>query len=149
METSLLNHWFQKVRVTYWVSDKAQLKAVRFCRNYGFDNKRIIGLSAVIYTAALRFARNRSGYFFAVIKSPKLIFISLKRTSFPIFRNAHLKWFRVISSRKNFLLKNCSKMKFLINQILAIFKYSPIIHSYINNPVIRLKSFVNTSYTNR
>ena len=102
METSLLNHWFQKVRVTYWVSDKAQLKAVRFCRNYGFDNKRIIGLSAVIYTAALRFARNRSGYFFAVIKSPKLIFISLKRTSFPIFRNAHLKWFRVIPSRKNF-----------------------------------------------
>ena len=27
-------------------------------------------------------------------------------------------------------------MKFLINQILAIFKYSPIIHSYVNNPVI-------------
>ena len=149
MDTSLLNHWFQKVRVTYWVSDKAQLKAVRFWRNYGFDNKRIIGLSAVVYTAALRFARNRSGYFFAVIKSPKLIFISLKRTSFPIFRNAHLKWFRVTPSRKNFLLKNCSKMKFLINQILAIFKYSPIIHSYVNNPVIRFKSFVNTSYTNR
>ena len=112
METSLLNHWFQKVRVTYWVSDKAQLKAVRFCRNYGFNNKRIIGLSAVVYTAALRFARNRSGYFFAVIKSPKLIFISLKRTSFPIFRNAHLKWFRVIPSRKNFYWKTAPKWNF-------------------------------------
>ena len=31
------------------------------------------------------------------------------------------------------LLKNCSKMKFLINQILAIFKYLPVIHSYVNN----------------
>ena len=37
--------------------------------------KSLIGLSAVVYMAVLRFARNRPGYFFAVIKSPKLLFI--------------------------------------------------------------------------
>ena len=52
------------------------------------------------------------------------------------------------TAKENCSLKNCSKLRFVNNEILAIFKHSPGIHSWVNNPVFRLKSFVNASFTN-
>ena len=43
-------------------------------------------------------------------------------------------------------LEICSEMGFYDNEILAIFKNLPEIQNDRYNPVIRLKSFVNTSY---
>ena len=44
-------------------------------------------------------------------------------------------------------MKICSKMRYYNNE-LAIFKDSPEILNNRYNPVIRLKSFFNTSYVN-
>ena len=48
-------------------------------------------LFAVVDKSVLGFSRNRTGYFFAVIKSPRLIFISLKKVITSTYQDINLK----------------------------------------------------------
>ena len=71
----------------------------------------------------------------------------LKRTSFPLTKTQILSDSELYRVGKVFLEKLLQNV-ILINHILVIFKQAPEIQIYLNNPVVRLKSFFNASFTN-
>ena len=56
----------------------------KICSEFWVRKQRLIRLFVVVDTLRERLYRNRACIFHAVIKSPKLIFISLKRRTFPL-----------------------------------------------------------------
>ena len=82
----------------------------------GSTAETLIRLFTVVDTSWERFSRNRAGIFRAVMKSPKLIFISLKRRTFPLITS-------LISSDSELYRIGKMCLAKMLHEILVILKH--------------------------